>query len=264
MRRTLSITTRAQQRLMRTGGAAMLVVSAALCLAFSAGASAQNAPGPQGSPPGQAQARQTTAPSSNTNSTTQNVNTRQIPWGPGNALMPSTSGGSYAMLTQLQQENILLDQQLKIAEKTKQLQALEKQSSSSDSSSSSGGPSLADLAALGGEPRVLLVEGRPGNVRAMISLPSGGTILTKAGDMIPQVGRVVSISANTVLVRSAKHKLTAIPFWSSFDSSSASTSESNGGFNAMPPPIPNRIGASGPARPGYAQGGSGTPLINRP
>lgn len=162
--------------------------------------------------------------------------TTQIPWGPG-GLQPTVVGGSYAMLTQLQQQEVLLDQELKIAQKTKELQDLEKSGNSDSSGSdSSDGSSIAALAVLGGEPRVLLVEGRPGKVRAMLSLPSGGTIMAKAGDAIPQVGRIVSISANTVLVRSKKNKVTSIPFWSSY--TSAPSSSSNSGFAAMPPPIP--------------------------
>ena len=221
-----------------------LSVCALLCATFASAAMAQNAQSQQRSgartPLARMQVNQATT-QSNSKPVPSRGSTSQVPWGPGNGLSPMTSGGSYAMLTQLQQENILLDQQLKIAQKTKQLQDLEKQDSSSGSSAgSSSGPSLADLAALGGEPRVLLVEGRPGNIKAMISLPSGGTIMTRAGDIIPQVGKVISITANTVLVRSSKNKLSAIPFWSSFDSSGTLTGASSTGYNAMPPPIPNQ------------------------
>ena len=243
-----------------------LSVCALLCATFASAAMAQNAqsqrPSSARALPARMQANPATT-QSNGKPIPAKGNTTQIPWGPGNGLSPMTSGGSYAMLTQLQQENILLDQQLKIAQKTKQLQDLEKQDSSSGSSAgSSSGPSLADLAALGGEPRVLLVEGRPGNIKAMISLPSGGTILTRAGDVIPQVGKVISITANTVLVRSSKNKLSAIPFWSSFDSSSASTGASSTGYNVMPPPIPNQSAI----QPGQSQmrPSEGVPSGNQP
>jgi len=168
--------------------------------------------------------------------------TTPIPWGvpePG-AIGGASSGGSYALLTRLQEENVLLDQQLKIAQKRKALEALQQQSTAGagGSSETSSGTSLADLATMtGGDPRVLLVQGRPGAARAMIALPTGGTVVAGLGDLVPQVGTVVSITANAVMVRTPANKVTAVPFWNALENTSSS--QTSGG-SAIPPPIPSR------------------------
>ncbi len=212
-----------------TPARAVSALCACALLAATAGslAFAQNAPGVAGTPASAGK------PASN--------QMTQLPWGPSNEdLAPMTSGGSYALLTRLRQENVLLEQQLKIAQKRKELQQLEGGGNSGSSQGSSGDNSEASLAALatiGGEPRVLLVEGRPGAARAMIALPNGGTILAGRGDVVPQVGKIVSITANTVTVRTAGNKLTSVPFWNALSASSQSQA-TNGAV--LPPPIPSR------------------------
>lgn len=198
-----------------------------------------------GAPQGARLARSTARQSSRRTARTK---TTVLPWGPAqNGLAPTVTGGSYALLTQLQQQNVLLDAELKIKRKEEELYQLQRHRSESASrggGGSSGEESLAALAAIGGQPRVLLVEGKPGAIRAMISLPDGGTVLAKTGDYVPQVGTVVAISTNTVMVRTAGNKLTAVPFWSSLDASVNAQQTTNG---ALPPPIPTRApGAFGP------------------
>lgn len=183
----------------------------------------------QGAPAGTQPASASNTPATQT--------TTALPWGPpSDGMAAAANGGSYALLSRLQEENVLLDQQLKIAQKRRALEQLQAPANAPATEAPSS--ALSDLASMGGDPRVLLVQGHPGAARAMISLPGGGTVLAGVGDIVPQVGTIMSITANTVTVRTASNKVLAVPFWSSLENNSSQGGSSSGGASAIPPPIP--------------------------